>query len=494
MNTLGWHARCSQEISSFDNGRLTMVFSSYNFLFIFFPLFFLAYYLLDPRYRNLLILLVSLLFYSIGEGERIVILLVSILGNFSFGVLIKRFLHQSKKAALSTLIAGIVFNLGLLGYFKYIGFVGENANRVLHMLGIEHMLPVLHIALPLGISFFAFQGISYLMDIYRGTIQATSSLFVFATYKAMFPQLIAGPIVRYADIADDMADRRVKADDVFEGIGRFVRGLAKKVLIADTMAATADAIFALPHNELSWGVAWLGVIAYTLQIYFDFSGYSDMAIGMGRMTGFKYPENFNHPYTARSIGDFWRRWHMTLSSWFRDYVYFSLGGNRRGAGRTYVNLLIVFALTGLWHGASWTFVIWGLWHGLFMLIERRFNPDTWPIPDALRHVYVMFVVMIGWTLFRADSADVASHMLRAMFGFGEAGTLAWPVAAFANALVVGTLIAGVIFSMPVYEKVKKLVPVSLFVPSSVVIAAVLVFACSLKVLSGSYSPFLYFRF
>ena len=471
-----------------------MVFSSYSFLFLFFPGFFLAYYLLDPRYRNLLILVASIAFYSFGEGERVLILLVSMVGNFSFGYAIKQVRDTSWRWARFWLTCGILFNLGLLAYFKYIGFVSENANELLSLMGIEGMVPVLHVVLPLGISFFAFQGISYLVDIYRGTIAGTSSLFIFATYKAMFPQLIAGPIVRYADIADDMYDRRVEADEVFLGLGRFVRGLAKKVLIADTMASTADAIFALPSNELGFAVAWVGVAAYTLQIYFDFSGYSDMAIGMGRMMGFKYPENFKHPYTARSIGEFWRRWHITLSSWFRDYVYFPLGGNRKGTGRTYFNLLLVFALTGLWHGASWTFIIWGLWHGLFMLIERRFNPDTWRVPNVLRHVYVMLVVMIGWTLFRADSEEIAMRMFKAMAGLGEGGDFIWPVAAFANPLVVATGIAGAILSMPVYAWVRDRLQPGTFTTLCVAGGALLLFVCSLKVLSGSYSPFLYFRF
>jgi alginate O-acetyltransferase complex protein AlgI len=471
-----------------------MIFSSYGFLFVFMPVFFLIYFSIRPYYRNFLILVASLAFYSIGEKGRVLILLVSIGGNFFLGLRMKGCLEHSQRAALPYLVAGIVFNLGLLAYFKYIGFVSENADEVLAFLGLGHLLPVVRVVLPLGISFFAFQGISYLMDIYRGTIQGTSSLFAFATYKAMFPQLIAGPIVRYADIAADLGDRRVESDAVFEGIGRFIRGLAKKALIADTLAVTVDQVFGLSPRELGFEAAWLGVAAYTLQIYFDFSGYSDMAIGMGRMMGFRYPENFNHPYTSRSIGEFWRRWHMTLSAWFRDYLYFPLGGNRRGRARTYVNLVIVFALTGLWHGASWTFVVWGLWHGLFMLVERRFNPDTWPVPVFVRHVYTMLVVMVGWTLFRADSAEVASRMLKAMFGLGENGAFIWSGAAFMNPLVAGTLVVGVILSMPVRERLRWSMPATWWAPASLAAAAILLVACGLRVLSGSYSPFLYFRF
>ena len=425
---------------------------------------------------------------------------VSILLNFSLGYVIGQAINdrpeamQNRPLARNALLLGIVVNLGLLGYFKYAGFISENTNAVLVAMGAGALVPVLKVTLPLGISFFAFQGISYLMDIYRGDIRPTNNLFTFATYKAMFPQLIAGPIVRYADVVNDMGDRRVASDEVFAGIGRFCRGLAKKVLIADTMAQSADAIFALSGSELGTSVAWLGVIAYTLQIYFDFSAYSDMAIGMGRMMGFKYPENFDHPYTASSIRDFWRRWHMTLSSWFRDYVYISLGGNRLGPIRTYANLLIIFFLTGLWHGASWTFVAWGLWHGAFMILERRFNPDGWPMPVALRRVYTLIVVMIGWVLFRADTFAGAGKMLRAMFGMQGSSDSQLPLAAFTDPVVLGTLIAGVIFSMPAYDWVRRRVPDFWSLPGHVVGAFVLVSLASMKVLSGAYSPFLYFRF
>ena len=472
-----------------------MVFSSFGFLFAFFPLFFLGYYLLDPRYRNFFVLFMSLAFYAIGEGQRLFILIVSILGNYIFGYLVQTFLTKNKQlAARSFLICGVIFNLALLAYFKYADFVIRNLDVALSRAGFLQQVSPLQVILPLGISFFAFQGISYLVDIYRGKIMAPSSLFSFATYKSMFPQLIAGPIVRYADVEDDMGDRRVEPDEVLNGLGRFVRGLTKKVLIADTMAVTADAIFALPAHELSLSVAWLGVIAYTLQIYFDFSGYSDMAIAMGQMMGFKFPENFDHPYTSKSIGEFWRRWHMTLSSWFRDYVYFPLGGNRLSLWRTYGNLIAVFALTGLWHGASWTFVVWGLWHGLFMLIERRSDPETWKVPQAIRHVYVMMVVMIGWALFRADSSEGGSRVLKSMFGFGVGGDRVWPLSVFLNSLVIMTLVVGVVFSTPAYKALYAKIPETKKLPFSVVIGATLLFFASLKVLSGAYSPFLYFRF
>ncbi|MDQ0392668.1 MBOAT family O-acyltransferase [Labrys monachus] len=471
-----------------------MVFSSYGFLFVFMPAFFLIYFLIGSRYRNFVILAGSLIFYALGERWRIAILLVSMGVNFLLGLRIRRGLAVSQHAARRWLVAGVVFNLALLACFKYLGFLEENANEVLRLFGGHDLLPMAGIVLPLGISFFAFQGISYLVDIYRGTIRGTTNLLTFAAYKSMFPQLVAGPIVRYADVAAELADPKADTDAVFAGIGRFIRGLAKKVLIADTLSVTADAIFALSPRELSLETAWLGVAAYTLQIYFDFSGYSDMAIGMGRMMGFKYPENFNHPYVSRSIGEFWRRWHMTLSAWFRDYLYLPLGGNRRGRGRTYLNLVIVFALTGLWHGASWTFVVWGLWHGLFMLVERRFDPGGWPVPGFVRHIYTMLVVMVGWALFRAESAAAAAGMLKAMFGFGPGGAFVWPVATFIDPLVAGALVAGLVFSMPVRAQVAANLPAAWWMPASLAVAGLLLSACGLKVLSGAYSPFLYFRF
>jgi alginate O-acetyltransferase complex protein AlgI len=462
--------------------------------------FFLIYYTTGAGYRNLLILFASLLFYYIGDSAGIVVLLFSIALNFFTGQLIASCKAREQAApgggaySRYVLIAGVIVNLGLLAYFKYIVFLTGGFVSALSVIGIQAHITTGKIALPLGISFFAFQGISYLMDVYRGDIQPSSKLLAFATYKSMFPQLIAGPIVRYADVSKDLYGRRITSDDVLSGIERFCRGLAKKVIIADTMAQIVDAIFALPANEMGFEEAWLGAIAYTIQIYFDFSGYSDMAIGMGRMMGFTYPENFNHPYTAVSIRDFWRRWHMTLSSWFRDYVYVSLGGNRRGAARTYLNLFVIFFLTGLWHGASWTFVIWGLWHGLFMILERRFDPSAWPIPSAFRRFYMLLVVIVGWVLFRASSFDQAGLFLSHMFLLRGDGPVSLGAAAFMNYETDAILVLAIFLSAPLYTWAQLRVPPVLRLPTGSVVAASLTLVSSLKVLSGAYSPFLYFRF
>jgi alginate O-acetyltransferase complex protein AlgI len=412
-------------------------------------------------------------------------------------VRIRRMLDVSKQAARRYLIAGIVFNLGLLAWFKYLGFLEQNIDALLQLTGTSHLLRVSQIALPLGISFFAFQGISYLIDIYRGTIQGTSSLFAFATYKSMFPQLIAGPIVRYADIAAELGNREADPDAVFIGITRFIRGLAKKVLIADTLSATADAVFALSPHELSFGTAWLGVAAYTLQIYFDFSGYSDMAIGMGRMMGFKYPENFNHPYISRSIGEFWRRWHMTLSAWFRDYLYFPLGGNRVGWARAAINLVIVMFVGGLWHGAAWTFVVWGLLHGSYLVIEHTLRAvigeKAWADKLAVKVVLGLITyaaVCVAWVFFRASDFATATRILRGMFGGHPHGDA---ILATREMLQIGIVTFFMMLAhwslrdISIEQAVERL-------PRWLVIAVWTVMACAIILNQGSSNAFIYFQF
>lgn len=475
-----------------------MVFSSYLFVFAFLPIF-LSLYWLSPRFlRNAMILAASIAFYAIGEGAAVAILLVSVLGNFAFGRLIGTArANQATAPARSTpaqrwLVAGILFNLGMLGYYKYAGFLSANLAAVATHFDAGASLPVLSVALPLGISFFVFQGMSYLIDIYRGTTTASRNLLDFATYKTLFPQLVAGPIVRYQLVADELRDRRHDADIVQKGIARFMVGFCKKVLIADNVAVVADAVFALPAAEVGMATAWLGAIAYALQIYFDFSAYSDMAIGLGLMMGFHFPENFNDPYVSRSIREFWRRWHITLSTWFRDYVYVPLGGSRNGNARTYVNLLIVFLLTGLWHGAAWTFVAWGLWHGLFILMERAARWDERRVPLVLRHAYALIVVLFGWVLFRATDFGHAGSMMLAMCGFGGVDAREFgELVDGANALAIG---AGIVLCVPAITRLGRHpgahVRRSL---ASLALIALFLLAC-MRVLSGAYSPFLYFRF
>lgn len=383
-----------------------MVFSSILFLFYFFPIFLCLYYVLP--WKNAVLLVASLVFYAWGEPRFVPILLLSALLNYSAGLAIARAAARRKL----WLVVGVAANLLLLAWFKYLAFLGEALGQLFN---IDASLPP--VALPLGISFFTFQGLSYLIDVYRKEVAAQPSFWRFATYKAMFPQLIAGPIVRYQQIAAEIGERQLPNARVLAGLEQFVLGLAQKVLLANTLAAPADRIFALDPATLSAPAAWLGLLCYTLQIFYDFCGYSNMAIGIGHMTGFSYPRNFDQPYSARSVTEFWQRWHMSLSSWFRDYVYIPLGGNRLGPVRTYANLAIVFLLCGLWHGAAWTFVVWGFWHGALLIVERiGLGAVLARLPGVLAQLWTMLAVMVGWVFFRAQDLQGATGYLVAMGG------------------------------------------------------------------------------
>ena len=422
-----------------------MLFSSAVFLFFFLPICLSAYYL--SRGSNLVLLALSLLFYAWGEPILVTVMIGTIIVNFFMGRLIdeNRHLPARRKFILGV---GIALNLILLGSFKYANFFIAIANAVLARLG---MAPVsnLDIPLPLGISFFTFQSMSYLIDIYRHDSHAEKRIVNFALFKTLFPQLIAGPIVRYTELARQLTTRKVDLPLFAEGVERFVIGLAQKVLVADVLAVTADAIFALPSPALSFVVSWTGVVAFALQIYFDFSGYSNMAIGLSLMLGFRLPENFNYPYAALSIQDFWRRWHMTLSRWFRDCLYIPLGGNQKGPVRTGINLVVVFFLCGLWHGANTTFIVWGLYHGLFLTLERsRFGGwlARWPL--TLRHAYVLMVVVIGWTVFRAPTLAGAIEMGRGMLGYNGFSNADFALRQFADSRTLLFALIGAMFSFP----------------------------------------------
>lgn len=474
-----------------------MVFSSYTFVFGFLPIFLLIYFAIRPGLRNAFILIASLLFYSFGDVSGLVALLGAIVLNYSVGLALGPAgdytqSQRGRRLRKGWLTAGIVVNLAVLIWYKYIGLATSSVDAIAARLGHPDLVPVIQATLPLGISFFVFQGMSYLIDVYRGTIAPTRSIIVFGAYKSLFPQLIAGPIVRYKDIADSLQHRTVERSMVFDGIVRFVTGFAKKVLIADMFAVTADSIFALSVSEMTTATAWLGAIGYTFQIYFDFSAYSDMAIGMGMMMGFRFPENFNYPYRARSIKEFWRYWHMTLSGWFRDYVYIPLGGSRRGEGRTYLNLLIVWMLTGLWHGAAWTFVAWGLWHGGFIMLERRIGIERLRIPSVVRWGTTMLIIVVGWVLFRASSFAYAFDMLKVMAGAGASGTR--PFGEFFNPTLAVVGVVACAMSFPLYPWLRRrLSPRPRVILGSLLFVSVFVLA-SAKVLAGAYSPFLYFRF
>ena len=460
-----------------------MLFSSATFLFYFFPVFLLLYYALPGK--NITLLIASLLFYAWGEPRFVLLLLVSSVLNYAVGYRLS--LSETEKNRKILLILGICANLALLVYFKYLGFFSSSLNQLLEHFG--NKLPVPEVVLPLGISFFTFQGISYLIDVYRGDVNAQNSFWRFAMYKAMFPQLIAGPIVRYQQIASEINQRVLSNERIWRGFRQFVLGLSQKILIANTVALAADQLFAVNPNQLNSAAAWLGIACYTIQILFDFAGYSNMAIGIGHMIGFTYPPNFNRPYSALSITDFWRRWHISLSSWFRDYLYIPLGGNRGAAWRTYFNLGLVFVLCGMWHGAAWTFLIWGAWHGLLLILERAgFSKVLAGMPSVLAQSYTLLMVMIGWVFFRASDLPYALHYLQAMFGMSQADPLAHPWQMNIQgtqwlALVLGTGLA--VWRNPPSIKSTTL---------QIVACTIGLILCAASLAAGTYNPFIYFHF
>ncbi|MDZ7841344.1 MAG: MBOAT family protein [Gammaproteobacteria bacterium] len=471
-----------------------MVFSSPVFLFLFLPAILAGYFLLPTlAARNLLLLAGSLFFYAWGEVHYVLILLASIAVNTYIGVRISR----SEGATRGwNLAAGLAVNLGLLGYFKYANFVVDNLNALLGWSGTASVdYGAVH--LPLGISFFTFQAISYIVDVYRRDAAVQENFLDVALYISLFPQLIAGPIVRYGFIARQLTERTAGLDDVAAGARRFTIGLAKKVLIANTAGEAADEIFAHDPDQLDPALAWLGVLCYGIQIYFDFSGYSDMAIGLGRMFGFRFPENFRTPYAARSLREFWRRWHISLSTWFRDYVYIPLGGSRVRPVRVRLNLLLVFFLTGLWHGASWNFVVWGFFHGGFLALERtRWGTILERLPRVLQHLYLLLVVGVAWVFFRAADLDHALGYLSAMFG--TAGREQdWYFAALLTPKLVAALVAGIAFSFPWWEHHRLAAPGAAGPGRALIgnVAWLVLFTTCLLVVAGqSHDPFIYFRF
>jgi alginate O-acetyltransferase complex protein AlgI len=481
-----------------------LVFSSTLFVFLFLPLA-LAGHVVAPRLlRNAWLLLVSLLFYAWGEPWFVLVMLLSIAGNWALGL----WLDRARGDAMGTRLAlatTVAVNVGLLGFCKYSGFAVENLNALRAALGSA---PVswTPIVLPIGISFFTFQAMSYVIDVHRREAPAARNPLDVALYVSLFPQLIAGPIVRYRDVAGEIGWRSTRLSDFASGARRFVIGLSKKVLVANVVSVPADRMFGLPPHELTTPVAWMGTVCYTLQIYFDFSGYSDMAIGMGRMLGFHFLENFDYPYVAASVREFWRRWHVSLSTWFRDYLYIPLGGNRGSAGRTHVNLVIVFLLCGLWHGASWVFVVWGLYHGLFLVLERTpLERARLHLPRPLRHAYALLVVVVGWVLFRSDSLGQAGAVLAAMAGSAAGDPRVQPVPSYLTTDVALAMVAGFFGSAPVLPTLGRAVERALGARSgsllrggyeAACLAGIsLLFAASALVLSGqTHDPFIYFRF
>ena len=468
-----------------------MLLSSIVFLFTFLPAVMILYYLLPVRFRNVILLLASLVFYAWGEPVYLFLMLLSILFNYFSGLDIARNL-QDKRAAKRSLVFNLIINLAVLGFFKYEGFVLDTLNGILPVHISYHALP-----LPIGISFYTFQILSYIIDVYRGNVKVQTNLPNFALYVTMFPQLIAGPIVQYADVDEQLASREVSRTKFGEGSMYFIRGLAKKVLLANTSGMIFTEVSGLAKGNIAVMTAWLGAFAYMFQIYFDFSGYSDMAIGLGKMFGFEFNMNFNYPYVSKSITEFWRRWHISLSSWFRDYVYIPLGGNRVSKIKHIRNLLIVWFLTGLWHGAAWNFVAWGLYYGVILIIEKYLlSPVLDRLPDIVRHIYSIVLVVIGWVLFFSSSFGQAADYIRVMFGAGAHG--------FADResmyLLTSNLILWLILifgSTPLvhfrYEHMLRTKKWNTTIINSVVYAALFI-VCIAYLVTETYNPFLYFRF
>jgi alginate O-acetyltransferase complex protein AlgI len=479
-----------------------MVFSSLVFLFVFLPLVLLLYYVCPVRGRNFILLVASLVFYTWGEMGYVVVMLVSIIANYCFGIALgKTVTPQLRKMAL---MGAVAVNLSLLFHYKYFGFFLENLTR---LWGGSIPSGIVPDHLPIGISFFTFQALSYVVDCYRNPSLTQANPLHLGLYIASFPQLIAGPIVRYHDVARQLCSRGHSCRLFASGVERFIFGLGKKVLLANPLGEMADHIFAVPVAGLSMPEAWLGVVCYSLQIYFDFSGYSDMAIGLGRMFGFSFLENFNYPYVSKSMQEFWRRWHISLSRWFRDYLYIPLGGNRHGPLATGRNLLLVFLLCGLWHGASWNFVIWGFIHGAFLVLERvGWGRILERLPGIFRHFYVLLVVSIGWVFFRTSNPGEALTYLQKMFiPSSEIAVHPWVINRMDDQIVI-LILTGMLLSMPCYPFLRKRLAAvwQLRVPAvsgslamdSLWIAhlmALLVLAV-MSLASGAYNPFIYFRF
>lgn len=474
-----------------------MVFSSLVFLFLFLPAVIVLYFIVPRVFRNTLLLLASLFFYAWGEPKLVVLMLISILINYIMGIVMDHTSASGKKKQLLALT--IILNLAILGYYKYAGFfigIVEDLFKV----NIEFE----GVPLPIGISFYTFQAMSYVIDVYRKDVKAQKSIIDLSLYITLFPQLVAGPIVRYQTVADQIKHRIIENEDFLYGTRRFIQGLAKKVLIANPMGEIADQTFALSGGDLTTGTAWIGIIAYSLQIYFDFSGYSDMAIGIARIFGFKFLENFDYPYISQSVTEFWRRWHMSLSHWFRDYVYFPLGGSRVShQWKVYRNLLIVWTLTGFWHGASWTFMAWGFYFGILICLEKWFLLK-WlaKIPRIFRHIYLLLLVMIGWVFFRADNFSYSFEYLRTMFFMNDGKLYDYRTWLLINDYMI-YLVLAILLAFPIYQvyvrwadrnaEKSKLFTIQLTFIQTVFYLLIFV-VITMFLVNSTHNPFIYFRF
>ena len=468
-----------------------MVFSSTIFLFLFLPIIILGNFLLNQKYRNTFLFIGSLFFYFWGEKTLTIIMLCSILINYISGIGIS-YLQKQERPVKPILTLAIIANLSFLFYYKYFDFFIDNISYF----GFKSSFEDSEIILPIGISFFTFQGISYLIDLYRKDVSCQKNIIHLGLYISFFPQLIAGPIIRYHDIASELKNRIITRNLFTEGLVRFIRGLAKKVIIANSLALIADQTFDIAPADLPTAVAWLGIICYTLQIYFDFSGYSDMAIGLGKMLGFNFKENFNYPYISKSIQEFWRRWHISLSTWFKDYLYIPLGGSRKGSLLTYRNLLIVFFITGFWHGASYNFIFWGLFHGAFLILEKTKGSLIEKLPNIIKHIYVLLVVIVGWVFFRAETFTDAIVYLQHLFTPIMDGN--YIPFLYVNNYFVFVLCLAIIFVAPVRKVILQKFNSENFEAIQLISTYgfhfVLLLFSIMELAQSSYNPFIYYRF
>ena len=468
-----------------------MVFSSLIFIFVFLPITILIYYLAPKKLRNLVFFIASLIFYAWGEPIYISIMLFSTFFDFFNGLAIEKY-RDNKRISKIILINSLIINLGLLVFFKYSGFFIENINNLFNLSISWEGLP-----LPLGISFYTFQTLSYTIDVYLDKVNVQRNIISFGTYVTMFPQLVAGPIVRYSEIEKELDNRQESLYLFGEGAELFIIGLSKKVLLANNIGLLWDNVKTMPIGEISVLSAWLGILAFTFQIYFDFSGYSDMALGLGKMFGFNFMKNFDYPYISKSVTEFWRRWHISLGMWFREYVYIPLGGNREGQLKQFRNLIIVWLLTGFWHGANWNFIFWGLYYGIFLILEKLLLLDWMEDkPEFLKHIYTLVIVIIGWVFFEFENINLGFSFIKTMFGFGTAGFIDGNAIyyLYTNGLLFIMLILA---STPRLKNAFSRIQLKLKNSENIVIPIgyiILMFLCTAYLVNETYNPFLYFRF
>ncbi|MBR1907827.1 MBOAT family protein [bacterium] len=469
-----------------------MLFSSMTFIYLFLPILCLIHFLTKKEFHNFILLIASIIFYAWGEPKYLAIMLLTITINYFGALSVEKFQNFKKPFLILT----ILINLSFLFYFKYFNFILDNFNKL-----FSANINIIDIIMPIGISFYTFQALSYVIDVYRGEVKAQRDFYKLALYICLFPQLIAGPIIKYHDIAAQIDSREVNFEKVNLGVKRFIIGLSKKMLIANTMGAIADKIFTQDPHTFTHSIAWLGSAAYTFQIYFDFSGYSDMAIGLGLIFGFRFMENFNYPYISKSMTEFWRRWHISLSTWFKQYVYISLGGNRQGKIKTLRNLGIVFLLTGIWHGAAWNFIAWGVWNGFFIIFEKILNVKEFEQKHHskwiyfLQHIYCILIFVIGWVIFRADSMNYAWDYLMNMLGVLKINTeqIAYNMQYYVDTIEIITFIFAILCCTPIFKNIAE--NKNPFVKIAVNILLLMIFFLSTaSIASDTYNPFIYFRF